>query len=100
MTTTLLVSPRSKVAACAIVLRRAQLPAEVGYDRHVGHHVRVNVAGSNPGYYLVTPARVEQFRVRWYPRNSQPPRPDLLGIVDTPARAAGLILDHYEGLVR
>lgn len=98
MTTAVLTSPRNKTAACADILRLAQLPAENGYNGHVGHHVRVNVAGQNPGHYLVTPARADQFKVRWYPRLGQS-RPAVLGLVDTPARAAGLILDHVEGLL-
>jgi hypothetical protein len=88
-------SPAARVTEVADVFRRAHLRPLAQFDRHYGHHVEV--ATSDPvGRYIVTPSNVGMVKVRWFPLTDDTA---LLGLVDTPARAAGLILDHQEGLL-
>lgn len=96
MTTTLTASPRIKVAECAAVLAAASLPGIVQFDRRYGVHVLVPFTGNMPGEYMLNPAGVDQIKVRWMPLTN---RTVILGLVDSPARAAGLILDHQDGLL-
>lgn len=95
MTTTITRSPFVRTTECADVCKTAKLPrSSSGYNQIFGAHVEV---GSGGGRYIATPMHGEQFRVRWYATATAAPA--ILGIVDGPARVAGLILDHQEGLL-
>jgi hypothetical protein len=96
MTKTITRSPRLKVEDYAEVLAAAKLRAVPQRNGHYGHYVEVPSPGPLAGRYIVTPAGHDQIKVRWYPSLG---RTAVLGLVDTPARAAGLILDHQEGLL-
>jgi hypothetical protein len=95
-TTTTIEGPRERVRSIVAVFAAAQLRVDSAFTRHFGHHAVVTVIGEKTGHYLVTPAGEHQVRVRWKPLVG---RTDELGLLDTPARAAGLILDHQAGLL-
>lgn len=82
----------------ADVLRRAGLRAEA--TRHDGFGLCVVATTSDPrgGEYVAQIVRgsghrdKEGIRVRWVPNDGNPTS---LGTVETPARVAGLMLDHH-----
>lgn len=89
-------SPMLKVREAAAVFRLADLRAFAYFDHMVGHHVRVEATGALGGYYIVTPAQELQFKVRWVPDVGPVVT---VGLSATPAHAAGLVLDHQDGLL-
>jgi hypothetical protein len=96
MSTTTIEGPRERVRGMADVFSAAKLRVDSAFSRHFGHHAVVTVIGEKTGRYVVTPAGQHQVRVRWQPLVG---RTDELGLLDTPARAAGLILDHQADLL-
>lgn len=76
--------------------RKAKLTSTARFNQHYGNHVEIHSANGTPGRYIATPANRDQIKVRWYPHQG---RETVLGLVPSAPRAAGLILDHQEGLL-
>lgn len=89
-------SPALAVRDAAAICRVAQLPAFAHFDHMVGNHVRIESETPAAGHYLITPTTEDRFKVRWVPDEGPIVVFDLAA---TPAHAAGLILDHQNGLL-
>jgi hypothetical protein len=81
------------------VFTTAKLNAHAQRGGAIGHHAVIAGTGPRGGRYTAQPVADggrDGIRIRWTPPTGAQVR---LGAVDTPARAAGLILDHQDHLL-
>jgi hypothetical protein len=91
MTTAVAPSFEETLVEIATVFGRADLAAQITGDENITQHVAVT---AERGVYRCVPA-ASGLHVWWVPLDGDPVQ---IAVPQTPARAAGVILDHREGV--